>query len=339
MAASIALGDRAPAAPALGGYTALAEGSWMGHAQTTDVLEPARGRRVPGAAPRAPRRGLARLLTRELDVAGATAVLMASFLAPALLGAVRQVLFNAQFGAGPDANAYYAAFRLPDTLFSLIAGGALSSAMIPVLVGAVRDEGEEAGRRLTQLVLTTLLAVFAAVVVAGELFAPLFVTKVLAPGFDPPMQRLTVALTRIMLFQPLILAVGSVATAVLNSRSQFDAAAGALTYAVLVPYAAALPAYVATEVLVRGLIALRDTRTPLITNTIQLAGRGALMAALLGSLGVIAVPVAFATAASVETMALACILFLKMRRRHLTTPSLRTLPPSPGRGGEKAPHP
>jgi putative peptidoglycan lipid II flippase len=54
---------------------------------------------------------------------------------------------------------------------------------------------------------------------------------------------------------------------ILFVHGQFHAAAGALTYAVLTPYALALPAYVATEVLTRGLIALRDTRTPLATNT------------------------------------------------------------------------
>jgi putative peptidoglycan lipid II flippase len=130
-------------------------------------------------------------------------------------------LFNAQFGAGVQANAYYAAFRLPDTLFSLIAGGALSSAMVPVLLSATREEGETAGWRLTNLVLTTLLAAFVVVVLLGELVAPAFVTHLLAPGFDPATSRLTVTLTRIMLIQPVILAVGSVATAVLNSRNQF----------------------------------------------------------------------------------------------------------------------
>src|ERR671930_86013 len=141
----------------LGGYAALAEGEWMGAAQASEVLEPLRVvaplRRA--ALPRLPRLRLAGLLTRELTIREATIILMASFFVSALLGAVRQVLFNAQFGAGVQANAYYAAFRLPDTLFSLIAGGALSSAMIPVLVSATREEGETAGWRLTNLVLTT----------------------------------------------------------------------------------------------------------------------------------------------------------------------------------------
>src|SRR5690242_4498017 len=127
--------------PLLGGYAALAEAAWMGAAQATGRLEPirvSRPRRV--ALPRLSRRSLAGLLTREFSIAEATFVLMASFFLSAALGAVRQVLFNAQYGAGSEANAYYAAFRLPDTLFSLIAGGALSSAMIPVLLAARREE-------------------------------------------------------------------------------------------------------------------------------------------------------------------------------------------------------
>lgn len=489
----------------LGGYAALAESAWMGAAQASDVLEGLRatpaGRTRRLVVPRLPRLRLAGLLTRELSIAEATFVLMASFFVSALLGAVRQVLFNAAFGAGAEASAYYAAFRLPDTLFSLIAGGALSSAMIPVLLRAVQQDGEEAGWRLTSLVLTALLAVFTLVVLLGELFAPAFVANLLAPGFDAETSRLTVALTRVMLLQPVILAAGSVATAVLNSRNQFlltalsvashnvaliagilaariypslgiygptlgvvggavlqvvillpglagrgarlrlaldlrdsrlrevarllvpnglsvgvnyagfildtafaskapelaglpaiqnawllvglpiallgqavgqsafprlaahaaagewremrrtllrslgavvalaipallglvflgrpvihllfergkfDAAAGALTYNVLVAYAVALPLYVATEVITRGLIALRDTRTPLVTNTIQIAGRALLLTLLIGRIGVLSIPVAFAITASIEALLLGAVLLVKLRRR------------------------
>jgi putative peptidoglycan lipid II flippase len=493
-----AVGRQAEEAPGLvlGGYAALAESAWMGAAQATEVLESVR------VAPRRPEAGrrLTGLLTREFSVAEATIILMAAFFFSALLGAVRQILFNAQFGAGPEASAYYAAFRLPDTLFSLIAGGALSSAMIPVLLRTTHEEGEDAGWRLISLVLTTLLAVFALIVLAGEILAPLFVRKILAPGFDATTSRLATALTRMMLVQPLILAVGSVATAVLNSRNQFlltalsvashnialiagilaarvypglgiygptlgvvggavlqvaillpglvgrgaryrplinlgdrrlrevvrllipnglsvgvnyagfildtafasrapelaglpaihnawllvglpiallgqavgqsafprlaeqaargdwarmrrtlllslaaaiglalpallglvglgrptirvlfehgrfDAAAGALTYRVLTAYALALPAYVATEVLTRGLIALRDTRTPLLTNSLQLGGRAVLLALLIDQVGIVAIPIAFAITASIETCLLGGVLLMKLRR-------------------------
>src|SRR5688572_25353854 len=195
----------------LGGYAALAESAWMGIAQATEFLEPLRlaGPRLREALPRLRQVSLRDIFTRELSIAEATIVLMASFLTSAVLGALRQVLFNAQFGAGMEANAYYAAFRLPDTLFSLIAGGALSSAMIPVLLSATAEEGEKAAWRLTSLVLTLLLAAFAVVILIGEIFTPVFISSLLAPGFDAPTTQLTVQLTRIMLLQPVILAVAS----------------------------------------------------------------------------------------------------------------------------------
>lgn len=500
--------DRDAAPVLVGGYAALAEGAWMGAAQASDVLEPVNlARRLRASFPKLALPKITTLFTREYSIAEATVILMASFFFSAVLGAGRQILFNVQFGAGADANAYYAAFRLPDTLFSLIAGGALSSAMIPVLLRTSREDGEDAAWRLTNLVLTALLAAFTLIVVIGELAAPAFVTHILAPGFDPHTSNLTVTLTRLMLLQPVILAVGSVATAVLNSRNQFlltalsvashnialiagieatrhhpsfgiygptwgvvagaflqvlillpgilagdfkvhlsfnfrdprlrevvallipnglavgvlyagfiadtafaskahqsaglpalhnawllvglpialfgqavgqsafprlagyaaaedwqqmratlvrslgavlilsvpallaliaigrrvihvlfvhgnySVAAGSLTYDVLVPYVIALPAYVATEVLTRGLIALRDTRTPLFTNSVQIAGRIVLMSVLLSSLHVRAVPVAFAVMAAIETVALAAVLLVKMQRRIRTQPS------------------
>jgi putative peptidoglycan lipid II flippase len=83
----------------------------------------------------------------------------------------------------------------------------------------------------------------------------------------------------------------------------------------LIPYAVALPAYVSTEVITRGLIALRDTRTPRLTNSAQLAGRAAIITLLLGDVGVLAIPIAFAVTASVETVALGIVLLVRMKRR------------------------
>src|SRR5690242_6646139 len=100
-----AAGRRQADAPemVLGGYTALAESAWMGAAQASDVLESLRaapaGRLRRPVLPRLPRIQLAGLLTRELSIAEATFVLMASFFVSALLGAIRQILFNAAFGA------------------------------------------------------------------------------------------------------------------------------------------------------------------------------------------------------------------------------------------------
>jgi putative peptidoglycan lipid II flippase len=208
----------------LGGFAALAESAWMGFPQATEVLDAlrnAQGASLRAIVPRIPRLSLRSLFTREYTVAEASFILMASFFTSALLGAIRQVLFNSQFGVGMEANAYYAAFRLPDTLFSLIAGGALSSAMIPVLLSARQEAGDRGEARLTHLVLTTLLAVFIVIVLLAMIFTPGLVRQILAPGFDRETSQLTITLTRMMLLQPLVLVVASVATALLNSRNQF----------------------------------------------------------------------------------------------------------------------
>lgn len=130
-------------------------------------------------------------------------------------------MFNALFGTGAEANAYYAAFRLPDFLFNLIAGGALSNALIPVFVTYDKEHGRLQAWRLVSLVFNVLLVALVAVLLAGEFLAPAFVNKLLVPGYNPAEQALTTTLTRIMLVQPLILGLGTVATAVLSSKRQF----------------------------------------------------------------------------------------------------------------------
>jgi putative peptidoglycan lipid II flippase len=102
---------------------------------------------------------------------------------------------------------------------------------------------------------------------------------------------------------------------ILFVHGKFDTAAGALTYGVLTVYAIALPAYVGTKVLTRGLIALRDTRTPLLTNSAQVGGRAVLMALLLGRLGVVAIPAGLGVMATLETLLLAMVLLVKLQRR------------------------
>jgi putative peptidoglycan lipid II flippase len=101
-------------------------------------------------------------------------------------------------------------------------------------------------------------------------------------------------------------------------HGKFDAEAGDLTAKLLIAYAVALPAYVATEVITRGLIALHDTRTPLATNTVQLLGRALIIALLISSKGAVAIPIAFAVSASIETVVLGTVLTAKLRRHTLT---------------------
>lgn len=86
-----------------------------------------------------------RIALREWTVAEGTAVFMLSFLISAMFGIVRQMLLNAHFGISPEASAYYAAFRLPETIALLLTGGTLANAMLPVLLTVAHSEGGAGG--------------------------------------------------------------------------------------------------------------------------------------------------------------------------------------------------
>ena len=158
---------------------------------------------------------------RRFSIVEAALLLMLALLASRGLGVLRQTIFNALFGTGPEANAYYAAARLPDTLFNLIAGGALTHAFIPVFLSHENDYGKREAWRLASLVFNLMLVVLTLVVFIGEFFAPTFVNTIIVPGYSHSEQVLTTSLTRIILLQPLILALGTVITAVLNGKRQF----------------------------------------------------------------------------------------------------------------------
>ena len=108
---------------------------------------------------------------------------------------------------------------------------------------------------------------------------------------------------------------GRLVIRVLFERGQFDAAAGDVTYSVLAIYALGLPVHIGTEILTRGLISMRDTRTPLFTNIGQLISRATIMWLLIDQVGLYAIPIAFTISSALETITLALILFIRLHRR------------------------
>jgi putative peptidoglycan lipid II flippase len=161
------------------------------------------------------------LSVRRFSITEAAFLLILALIASRGLGVLRQSLFNSFFGTGPAADAYYAAAYLPETLFELVAGGALTHAFIPVFLSYERAHGPRNAWRLTSLVFNVMLVALTLVILIGEFLAPAFVNHWLVPGYPPAKQALTTDLTRVMLFQPLLLGLGTVITAALNSKRQF----------------------------------------------------------------------------------------------------------------------
>jgi putative peptidoglycan lipid II flippase len=158
---------------------------------------------------------------RRFSIAEAAFLLMMGILASRGLGVIRQVTFNAVFGTSVPASAYVAAFRMPDTLFNLVAGGTLIHAFVPIFVSFDKDRTEREIWRLASLVFNVMLVTLVVLLVIAEFAAPFFVARFLVPGFSPSEQALTTSLTRIMLVQPLILGLSSIMSGILSSRRQF----------------------------------------------------------------------------------------------------------------------
>jgi putative peptidoglycan lipid II flippase len=158
-------------------------------------------------------------------LARAGLIVSGAFLASRVLGWVRVVVIGNTFGATAELDAFYAAFRIPDLIFQLVAAGAMSSALIPVLSGLFATGEQDRAWRVVSTIVNLMLVALVVLTIVVLVAAPFLVETVIAPGFTPSQQALTVELTRIMVFGTAFLAVGAVATSVLNARGRFAAAA------------------------------------------------------------------------------------------------------------------
>ena len=157
------------------------------------------------------------------SLARAGLIVSSAFLVSRILGYVRIVVIAGAFPTN-ELDAFFAAFRIPDLVFQLVAAGALSSALIPIVSGLFTTDERQRAWRVVSTVINLMLIGLA--VLAGVLFilAPSIVPFI-TPGFEGEKLEKTIELTRIMLLSPIFLALGAVATSVLNAGGRFAASA------------------------------------------------------------------------------------------------------------------
>jgi putative peptidoglycan lipid II flippase len=152
----------------------------------------------------------------------AAKLLMASAVGSGVLGLLRIKIINSLWGAGPEQDAYQAAFKLPDLLAYFLIGGAASISLITIL-NRYRESGDEqASDRALSVILTTMLVVLSAGVLLAEIFAPQFLLLA-NKGFraHPETLVLCVRMTRIILPAQLFFFVGSAMGSYLQVRKIF----------------------------------------------------------------------------------------------------------------------
>ena len=145
-----------------------------------------------------------------------------------LTGFARDIMLAAILGAGPVADAFFVAFRLPNHFRAIFAEGAFNAAFVPAYAHVHGESGEASARLFSSRVFTLLFVSQVVLLAVAWLFMPQ-VISLLAPGFtDEPQQRgLAIALTRITFPYLLLITLVTLYGGMLNVMHRFASAAGA----------------------------------------------------------------------------------------------------------------
>lgn len=147
-------------------------------------------------------------------------IVLFGFLASGILGFVRTAVLSSQFGTSSALDSFYAAQRIPEIIFALVAGGALGSSFIPVYA-KYREKDPEQAWKLASAVLTIASISAAILGLVMAIFAPLLVSTILLPGRSPAEQALTVEMVRLMMLTPFIFSISGLVMGILQSHSSF----------------------------------------------------------------------------------------------------------------------
>ena len=138
-----------------------------------------------------------------------------------ILGYFRDVLIAIYLGSGPIADAFFVAFRIPNTFRRLFSEGTFNSAFVPSYMSEL-DKGKENAKKFANNVFNFLALSLLFLVLLIEIFMPAFVF-IIAPGFSDSGEKLetTISLTRITFPFLIFVSLSSFFSAILNSFNKF----------------------------------------------------------------------------------------------------------------------
>lgn len=144
-----------------------------------------------------------------------------------ILGYLRDILIAVFLGSGPLADAFFVAFRIPNTFRRLFSEGTFNAAFVPSYASEIANGKEQSEKFATSVFSLLILGLFFLVLII-EIFMPLFVFLI-APGFNgnEDKMNLVINLTRITFPFLLFVSLSSFFSAILNSHNRFAIAAAA----------------------------------------------------------------------------------------------------------------
>ena len=144
-----------------------------------------------------------------------------------LTGYLRDILIAIFLGAGPIADAFFVAFRIPNTFRRLFSEGTFNAAFVPSYSSELNKSKKKAELFANNIFNILFLSLFVIVLII-EIFMPMFVSLI-APGFTQDTEKLEIAinLTRIIFPFLFFVSLSSFFSAILNSHNKFAAASAA----------------------------------------------------------------------------------------------------------------
>ena len=159
----------------------------------------------------------------------ASTIMAISNLVASVLGFARNIIISSMFGMDYRNDAYISAFTIPDFIYTILVGGALSTAFIPIFSVYIATGEKEKGLRMGNTVLNLVALLAAGLCLIGEIFAPQLVN--LFMQFEGEAFTLTVKLTRIMFFQCFFMCLTGVCMGIMQSYKNFvPSALGSIYY-------------------------------------------------------------------------------------------------------------
>lgn len=159
-----------------------------------------------------------------MALARAGLIVSLAYLAARVLGYVRVVVITSTIGEGPELDAFFAAFRIPDLIFQLVAAGTVAAALVPMVAGELGTGRTGRAWRIVSTIASLMLVGLLVLAGSAWLAAP-WLVPLITPGYEGAQLERTIELTRLMLLAPVFLALGAVATSALNAHRRFAAAA------------------------------------------------------------------------------------------------------------------
>jgi putative peptidoglycan lipid II flippase len=161
--------------------------------------------------------------TANRQIARAAGLVMAAFVLNTIVGLARQVIVLNAFGTSGEMDAFIAANRVSETLFTLVAGGALASAFIPTFTSLLVKDDQRGAWKLASAIANLILLILTFIALLAAILAPWIVRYILAPGFaaNPAQEALAVDLMRLMLPSAVLFGLSGLAIGILNSKQVF----------------------------------------------------------------------------------------------------------------------